>query len=441
MPRIKDIVGKEEEYIDVLKKRYLHQLIPVFEEGLRLYEVWKKYKKYSENLRAERNRLTEEFAKRRDENIRRRAEEIKREIERIEAGLKEIERRLRDIELRLPNWLDEKVPLGPDERFEKPVKYFGKPKVYREFEEEFKKENPNAEYELIDWKPMHHYDIVREFGLADTDIAAEITGSRFYIEKNELPFLDLALSLYAMEFFYKKGFNEVLIPPYMLRRGIEERITYFEAFEEAIFTVREEDYILITTSEHPICAIYKDNTFEEKELPKRILAWSPAFRREAGAHGKDTKGIFRTKQFHKVELHTISTLDDQYEELEYLINVVDEFMKTLEIPYRIVIVPSGDMDKRALIQYDVQAWFPGQGRYRETHSIATMGSWVSEKMNIKVNRKGKREFVANLYATGVAVQRTLLAIFENHYDPEEGIIRLPRIFKKYLPWIEELRKK
>ncbi len=439
MPRIKDIAGREEEYRGVLRKRFLENLLPIFEEGISLYKIWKEYKKYSENLRAERNRLSEEYAKSKDERLREKAEKIREEIERVEKGLREIEERLRDIELRLPNWLDDRVPIGPDESFEKPVKYFGKPKVHKKFEEKFRKENPGAEYELIEWEPLHHYDLVKEFSLADTDLGAEIAGSRFYVEKNELVFLDLALSLYAMEFFYKKGFDNVIIPPYLMRRDLEERIAYFEAFEEAIFSVREEDYILITTSEHPICAMYKGKTFEEKDLPKRILAWSPAFRREAGAHGKDTKGIFRTKQFHKVELHTICTLEDQYKELNRTLEIVEEFMKTLEVPYRVVIVPSGDMDKRAIIQYDIQCWFPGQGRYRETHSIATMGSWVSEKLNIRVNKGDKKEFVANLYATGVAVQRTLIAIFENNYDPEEKVIRLPKVFKKYLPWIEEIR--
>ncbi|RLE68066.1 MAG: serine--tRNA ligase, partial [Thermoprotei archaeon] len=232
-------------------------------------------------------------------------------------------------------------------------------------------------------------------------------------------------------FYSKKGFNNIIIPPYLMRKSIEEKITYYEAFRDAIYHVVEGNLILITTSEHPIAAMYIDHTFREDELPLRILAWSPAFRKEAGAHGKDTKGIFRTHQFHKVELHSITRLGEDIGELEYILKITEEFMQSLNIPYRVTLLSSGDMDRRATIQYDIEGWFPGQGRYRELFSLATMGDWVSRKINTRVQRKNGKEYVANLYATGVAIQRMLCCIIENYYNIDSNLILVPEKLIKY----------
>jgi len=398
--------------------------------------------------------------------------------------------KLIEILLTFPNFVDERVPMGGEEN-NTPIRFWGVPRVWINHLEIFKEqtekwgwkiielkellEKPeyskyiidkeklkelyyslkgekefieisyndvlNFEllnkdkiipYVLIEWGPKHHYDLVKEFDLADTDIASQIAGSRFYIEKGIMVFLDFALSLYALEFYEQEGYKNVIIPPYLMKKDVEKRITYFESFKDTIYSVKEDDLILIPTSEHPIVAIYMDKIFNESELPLKILAWSPAFRVEAGAHGKDTKGIFRTHQFHKVELHIITTLDKDKEALEELREVFEKFIQKLNIPYRVVILASGDMDKRATIQYDIEAWFPAQGKYRELGSLAAMGDWVSRKLNIKVRRKGKTEFVANLYATGVAIQRTFCCIFENYYDPKRDVIVIPKVLQKYV---------
>lgn len=386
----------------------------------RFKEVWDKYR-LEERIREEGLNVIEEIVSK-----------INVDIKRLEYETKNIKNRLIALLYKFPNFLDSRVPIGPDETYNVAVRYWGIPKVWSNYLNKFLEENKGLEkYDVIEYQPKHHYDLIRIFDLADTDIAGKISGARFFVEKNELVFLDFALSLYALEFYSKKGFNNIIIPPYLMRKSIEEKITYYEAFRDAIYHVVEGNLILITTSEHPIAAMYIDHTFREDELPLRILAWSPAFRKEAGAHGKDTKGIFRTHQFHKVELHSITRLGEDIGELEYILKITEEFMQSLNIPYRVTLLSSGDMDRRATIQYDIEGWFPGQGRYRELFSLATMGDWVSRKINTRVQRKNGKEYVANLYATGVAIQRMLCCIIENYYNMDSNLILVPEKLIKY----------
>ena len=230
-----------------------------------------------------------------------------------------------------------------------------------------------------------------------------------------------------------------MITPYLMRKTVEEKITYFEAFVDTIFEIEKEGLILIPTSEHSIVAYFEDTIFKKEDLPLRIIAWSPSFRKEAGTHGKDMLGIFRVRQFHKVEIHSIVKKDEDFEEVDKIIKDVQEFLESLGLPNRAVIVPSGDMDKRALKQVDIETWFPGQNRYRETHSIATVGTWVSEKLKLRYRtEKGKKELTRNVYATGVVPQRLICAIVENHYDPDSKTIKIPEPLRKYTMGIKEI---
>jgi len=436
---LKEIRANYEEYERVLKRRYLPGYLSTLKKLKELDDSWREDLKKLNELRRKKNELSRRIAKG-ERGLLTKSKKVSSEIERLNEKVRKTEKEMWKCLKLLPNWLDERVPIGPDESYSEPVRYWGRPKVWKEHLKEFERQTKGkVKYELIDWEPLHHYDLVREFNLVEMEKASEIAGSRFYFEKGELVFLDLTLSLYAVDFFRKKGFDNILITSYMMRRKVEERIAHMDTFIDALYSTKEDELVLIPSSEHPICALYKDCTFRERELPLRIVAWSPAFRREAGAHGKDTKGIFRTHQFHKVELHSITTLDEDKEELEFMVGVVEEFMQSLRIPYRVVILPSGDMDKRALIQYDIEGWFPRQGRYRELGSYATMGCWVSEKINTKVDRKGKREFVANLYGTGCAIQRTLLAMLVNNHDPKRQTIKLPKALTKYMGF-REIRK-
>ena len=427
MPLIKNLREQKKEFLEALDLRFTSP--EKFREGLKVYEQFRSLKKEVDDLRAERNKKTVEFSKTKNKKIIEEVRKIKKQISDKESRLNETEAALRSIELTLPNWVHKETPIGRDDAKNVAVKYWGVPLVKKEFEEQFKQKFPGAKFTASGKKQLHHADIVELFDLADTETASKISGSRFYIEKNELAVLDLALSLHTMREFIKLGFTPV-VPPYMIKREVEEKITYFTSFEDAIYSLAQDDLILITTAEHPLAAMYRDTMFNKKDLPIRMVAFSPAFRREAGSHGKDTKGIFRTHQFNKVELHSIVEPGRDMEELEFLIDCVEKVMRPLKFPYRIVKNSSGDMDNRALIQYDLEAWFPAQNEFRELHSLATVGSWISEKLNTKVIINNEKFPVANLYATGAAVQRTLLAIFVNNYDADRNVIKIPKVLQE-----------
>jgi seryl-tRNA synthetase len=244
-----------------------------------------------------------------------------------------------------------------------------------------------------------------------------------------------------MEFFRSKGYgSRMMVTPYLMRRSVEEKITFFEAFQDTIFEVESEKMILIPSSEHSIVAFYQNRLFEEGELPIRVIAWSPSFRKEAGAHGKDTRGIFRVKQFHKVEIHSIVEQGQDMEELDRMTSDVQDFLDTLQLPNRSVILPTGDMDKRALKQVDVETWMPAQGAYRETHSLATLGTWVSEKLQLRYRTdKNKKNLTCNIYATAAAIQRLICAIIENHYDPTSQSVHIPQVLMKYMMDVTEIK--
>lgn len=430
-------------------------MLASFEEGLGLYEKWAGLEHQIGETRAESNKLAKQFGQLKASNadeaavelVRGQASSAKSRIAELEAEAREAQEALKKIEIRLPGWLADDVPDGNDESAARPIEYRGTLKVVADKADDVKAAHPNATVEAIDFEPFAHYGLVGKY--VDQEKAGDVAQSRFYYELDELVILDFALSMYAMEFFRGRDFTQMMVTPYMLRKAVEAEICYIEAFEDTIFEVPDQDsegeqnnLVLLPSSEHSIVAYYLDTIFKEEELPRRVLAWSPCFRREAGSHGKQTLGIFRVKQFHKVEIHSIVTEENAEAELEKLRVDVQDFMDSLGLPNRSVVVAAGDMDKRSLKQIDVETWMPAAGAYFETHSIATLGTWVSEKAKIRVKQSkekgGKNVPLHNLYATAVAVQRMMCCIAENHYCPESKSIKIPEVLHKYCMGVTEI---
>jgi len=439
MPMIKALIENAEKYREVLRKRNASQeIFENFEKGIGLYKQQREFKQKIQALCTERNKLSKEYGKTKDGSLLKKAEEVKAQIEALERSASEIDAKLQQIELTLPNWLADDVPEGT-EADARAIEYVGIPRVNEKFANEFEKKYPGAKYATSSENFLHHYDLVGK--LIDQETAAKIAGSRFYCELDELVLLDFALTMYALEFFRKKGYaKKLMVTPYLMKKNIEEKITYFTSFADTIFELEKEGLILIPSSEHTIVAYYADTIFEEKELPLRIMAWSPCFRKEAGAHGKDTKGIFRTKQFHKLEIHTIAKKDEDFAEIERLRCDIQQFMFSLGLPNRSVVLASADTDMRALKQIDIETWMPAQNAYRETHSIATMGTWVSEKVKMRYTTRHHERFpTTNIYATAIATQRTICAIVENHYVAKENKILVPKVLQRYAFGLEEIK--
>ena len=447
MPTIKDLRDRADDYREVLRRKGADGMVASFEEGLELYAKWAALENETGQLRAESKQLSKEYGKTRDEALMEQSKAIKAKVTDNEAASRDVQDALKKIEIRLPGWLADDVPDGNDESDARPMEYRGTLKVARDQVDDVKAAHPEATVEEIDYEPFAHYGLVGKY--VDQEKAGDVAQSRFYYELDELVILDFALSMYAMEFFRGREFTQMMVTPYMLRKAVEAEICYIEAFEDTIFEVPDQDsegdqndLVLLPSSEHSIVAYYLDTIFKEDELPRRVLAWSPCFRREAGSHGKQTLGIFRVKQFHKVEIHSIVEEEHAEAELEKLRVDVQDFMDSLGLPNRSVVVAAGDMDKRSLKQIDVETWMPAAGAYFETHSIATLGTWVSEKAKIRVKqskeRGGKNVPLHNLYATAVAVQRMMCCIAENHYDPESKSIKIPEVLHKYCMGVTEI---
>ncbi len=411
-------------------------------KAIELDKEWRRKLYELDQLRRERNELSRRLKKERSEDLIKRAREVSERVKKGEEELKRLEEELRKILLSIPNIVHESVPVGKDESENVPIRFWGKPKVYREHVEEFLKQtNGKVEFEVLDKPVVGHADAVEIFGWADLERASKVSGSRFYYLLDDLVWLDFALTLYALEFLSKKGFK-IVNPPYMMRSEAYSGVTAFSDFEEVLYKIEDEDLYLIATSEHPLAAMHMNETLGEDELPLLYAGVSPCFRKEAGAHGKDTKGIFRVHQFNKVEQFVFCLPEESWEWHERLIENAEELWQGLGIPYRIVNICTGDLGVVAAKKYDLEAWMPAQGKYREMVSCSNCTDWQSYRLNIRyAERRGlpSKGFVHTLNSTAIATTRAITAIIEN-YQLEDGRVEIPKVLRKYLEPIESAPK-
>lgn len=428
---------KPEIVINDLKKRGMTELIEKVHEVIELDKQWRKTVSKLNSLRKRKNEITREIAIKRKEglDVSKLIEEsssLDKEIEELRKKEEELKKRRDSILWMLPNILHESVPIGKDDSENVPIRFWGKPKVFENFLEQFKEQTKGFEvdFEITNKKPMHHADIVENFGLADIKRAAKTSGSRFYFLKDKLVFLNLALIRYALDFLAERGFI-IMQPPFMTRRFVEESATSFEDFKETIYKIEGEDLYLIPTAEHAILGYHINEIIDEDKLPLKYAGISPCFRKEAGSHGKDTKGIFRVHQFEKVEQFVFAKPEESWEIHEELIKNAEEFFQSLAIPYRVVNICTGDIGMVAAKKYDLEGWFPAQGRYRELVSCSNCTDYQARRGNIRLRRRdGKVEYLHTLNSTLVATERAICAILEN-YIQEDGIIIVPKVLRKY----------
>lgn len=364
------------------------------------------------------------------------ARKLLRELEILEKRLKEVTEERRRILWSLPNIVADDVPVGGEED-SVPIEFWGRPRVWRGYLDSFRQQTERygfkVEYELIDWKPTGHADMLEHrLGLGNTLKASEVAGSRFYYLFNDIVWLDLALLMFAIDELTSKGYTLVL-PPYMLRYKYISGVIDVETFKDAIYKIEDEDLYLIATAEHPLAALYAGEELYDDELPKKLVGISPCFRKEAGAGNRDLKGIFRVHQFHKVEQFIFSTPEESWDLLEELINNAKELFQKLGLPYRVVKIASGDLGACAAKKYDLEVWMPAQGKYREMVSASNCTDWQAYRLGIRlVRRKGmQRGYVHTLNSTAIASTRTITAILENFQEPD-GTVVIPKVLRKYL---------
>ena len=356
-----------------------------------------------ETLRAERNKLTKYDVEK--------GKEIKEELRKLEPDLNAIEEELKNLLYQIPNPPASDVPLGKDESENVELRKWGKVKKF-------------------DFQAKASFELGEILDVIDTKRGSKVSGTRFGYLKNEAVILEFALINFAFEKLLKENFIPI-IPPAMISLESMTGMGYLEnGGQENMYVLEKDKMVLVGTAEQSIGPMHKDEILLEKELPKRYVGFSSCFRREAGSYGKDTKGIFRVHQFNKVEMFSFAKPEDSDKEHEYLLSLEEKLIQELELPYRVVKMCSGDLGHPAARKYDIEAWFPSENRYRETHSVSTCADYQARRLNTKFRTKdGKIEFVHMLNGTAFS-ERPILAILEN-YQQKDGTVEIPKVLQKY----------
>jgi seryl-tRNA synthetase len=338
---------------------------------------------------------------------------VSKELSSLESSQEEIEKKYSQLALTIPNLVHQSVPIGKDDSANKEIKKWGK---IPEF----------------DFKVNDHIDISEKLDLVDLERAAKVAGARFYFLKNDLVRLNQALIHYALDFLAEKNYS-LIQPPYMINHQSMEGAVITEDFEEVIYKIEDEDLYMIGTSEHAMAAMHSDEIIEGKDLPLRYAGVSPCFRKEAGAHGRDQKGIFRVHQFDKIEQFVFTRPEDSWKEHERMLEIAEEFYQNLEIPYRVMLLSSGDMGKISAKTYDIEAWMAGQSAYREIVSCSNCLEFQARRLKIRYREKTNEEtkYLNTLNSTLVATSRVLVSIMEN-FQNKDGHITIPGVLQKYM---------
>ncbi len=330
-----------------------------------------------------------------------------------EKRLKDIEEKVENFMLFLPNIPHQTVPFGKDENENIEVRRWGEPPQF-------------------DFPPMNHWDIGEILGIIDFERAGKIAGSRFAIMRGLGARLERALINFMLDLHTQKGYIEVF-PPILVNKASMTGTGQLPKFEEDLFRITDPEFYLIPTAEVPVTNLHREEILSEDDLPMYYASFTPCFRKEAGSHGKDVRGLIRQHQFNKVELVKFVKPEDSYEELESLTRDAEEVLQKLGLPYRVVALCTGDLGFASAKTYDIEVWLPGQGRFREISSCSNFEDFQARRANIRFRRRDKKgtEFVHTLNGSGLAIGRTLVAILEN-YQQKDGSVIVPEVLRPYM---------
>lgn len=415
---IKFVRDSSELVNENLRKRGMPEKVPHVNRLLQVDAKWRQLLVEADQLRRKRNEITQAIAEARKNGqdpsaLMKQAEAIPDQIKQVEAQVDHHKQEAEQILLGIPNMVHESVPFGKDEDDNVEVRRWG-------------------EIPKFNFEPSDHIDLGLKLGLIDVEKAGQVAGARFYFLRGDLVRLNYALIQYGLDFILKKGF-QLYQPPYMLRRDVVAGAVALSDFEETIYKIENEDLYLLPTAEHALLGLHKDDIVEADKLPLRYAGVSPCFRKEAGAHGRDTKGIFRVHQFEKVEQFIFSRPEDSWKLHEELLHNVEEFFQSLKIPYRIVNVCTGDLGTVAAKKYDLEAWLPGQGKYREMASCSNCTSYQAVRSKIRYREKPSQPtmYLHTLNSTLIATERAIVAILENNQNVD-GTVGIPKVLQSYM---------
>ncbi|MEX1061848.1 MAG: serine--tRNA ligase [Patescibacteria group bacterium] len=382
------------------------QLDPkVVDDFLKIDEKRKKLLGEVEELQRQRNLV----AKARDIE---KGKKIKKQLSAKEPDLAKVEEAWQSALRQIPNPPAKDVKVGKDGTANEVLRKWGEPAKFS-------------------FTPKDHLKIGQDLGIIDVERAAKVSGTRFAYLKGDAALLEFALVSFAMNTLVKEGFIPV-VPPVLIKKEAMQGMGYLEhGGEEEMYVFDKDGLVLVGTSEQSVGPMHMNEVLAGKDLPLRYVGFSTCFRREAGAYGKDTKGILRVHQFDKVEMFSFTKPQDADKEHEFFLSLEEKLLQALKIPYQVVKMCSGDLGAPAARKYDLEAWLPGQNEYRELTSTSTTTDFQSRRLNIKYKEGDKSEFVHMLNGTAFAIGRTLIAILEN-YQQEDGTIKVPEVLLPYL---------
>ena len=420
---IKYILANREEYAQCLKNRH-HD----FDLGVlvTLDEKRRKIIGETEDLKAKRNEGSRKIgmAKKNPELD---VEALKSEIKAMGDKIKELDTELAEVEtelnhymMTLPNKLSATTPIGNDENDNPVVRTWGEPKKF-------------------DFEPKPHWDIAEALGIMDFEKGVMLAQSRFTVLQGLGARMERALVNFMLDLHTKKhGYLEVE-PPFMVRSAILEGTGQLPKFAEDLYKLQNDDLWLIPTAEVPLTNLNRESILEEKDLPKYYTAYTPCFRREAGSAGRDVRGLMRQHQFDKVEMVKVCTPETSYDELEKLTSDAEDVLKTLNLPYHVVNLCSGDIGFGSAQTYDLEVWLPSQNKYREISSCSNCEDFQARRMGLRYRPAdgGRPVFAHTLNGSGIAVGRTLIAVIEN-YQNEDGSITIPEALVPYMDGLNRI---
>jgi seryl-tRNA synthetase len=411
-----------------LAKRNNPEVLQMLDDLLAADKAWRLDNTKLNEFRHDRKQVTIEIAKLKkakqeaDKELAK-AQDIDQKITALEKDVAQQEQKIHNYLLTLPNLLEDSVPLGKDDHDNVQIKTWGT--------------LPQFTFPI-----KNHIDLALELNQIDMERAGKVSGARFFYLKNDIALMDLALECFAAEELSAKGYTPI-VPPYMMTRKAYEGVTSLGDFADVLYKIEGEDLYMIATSEHPMAAMLMNETLLEAEMPLKLAGISTCFRKEAGAHGKDTRGIFRTHQFNKIEQFIFCKPEDSPTLHEELLANAESILQKLGLAYRVVNVCTGDIGTVAAKKYDIEAWMPAQNGYREVVSCSNCTDYQGRRLGIKYREKvgaPPKAVVHTLNSTAIATGRTIVAIMENNQNAD-GSITIPEPLRKYMGNRQKIIKK
>jgi len=401
--------------------------LKVLDHVIDLDKKWRDEAKQLDELKHERNKVNEEIARLKkaqkdaSEKIKS-SQKLVQKIKKQEADTEATRQVRNDILARIPNILHDSVPPGETEQDSVPLRHWGTKPTFK-------------------FKPGSHVDLGIACDIFDIERAAKTSGARFYFMKNEGVLLEFALINYTLDHLRKAGFI-LTIPPNLVRERIMFGSGMLPLNTDEIYKIKDEDLYLILTAEHALCGLHMDEVLNKEQLPLRYCGVSPCYRTEAGAHGKDQKGIFRVHQFEKVEMFSFASPEQSWDEHDFLLEHAEKLVKGLKLPYRVTNICTADIGNTAAKKYDIEVWFPGMDTYRELISCSNCTDYQSRRLNTRYHdpNSEKPRLVHTLNSTALPMSRTIVAIMEN-YQKSDGSFGIPKVLQPYMDGIKVIKAK